>query len=439
MRLKKILCVFCALLCLISINTTSIHAQEPTRLMTTSTVVNHSWFTGVKEFFGFIEGYYDEMDYQIASDALGVSEDSLKADTTPNATGDYKGTDEMVEFMDDNWSWKLSDPINSLCRTIGWSVIKTFVSILSVGTDFFEITGYSVVGFYPTFANDLINTVVKFFAGLTWVLFGIGLILSLCEEAIRYSNGQGSISTLALNIVKGFLYTFVFIAASAFLYNIACDTGISLANAIITTDAGAAAGIGSAVTTGGLIGMIALVSGKLVPFLLTNPIAGFSILIVICLLIIKTVFFLLKKIPQFLSMIMKGSVMSFFIVRGNNSTVQSYFIQLGMFYLQIMGQFVFLSLGFALMLNAMDDNYGFIFKTLADSNFLIGLVIIASANEVGGWLGGLSGEDDLGKAVGTMHHASGLVKGGAEFLTGISGLNAAQQANSQDIAKIVGG
>ena len=49
-----------------------------------------------------------------------------------------------------------------------------------------------------------------------------------------------------------------------------------------------------------------------------------------------------------------------------------------------------------------------------------------SINEIGGWLGGLSSEDDLGKMVGMLHHSQGLIEGigkGAEYLSSHFGSN----------------
>ena len=352
------------------------------------------WITGTKR--------YDKLDYDLASQALGVSVSELvdEGETVPvNDTDTAKANDTMKDFMS-NLEFSITDPLNSAAKEASWGVTKFIVQLLSIGDDFFTITGYS--GLHPVFSNQYVSTFAEFFSGVTWCLFLFGVVLGCLEEAIRYSNGQGSFSTLAMNILKGLIYTCAFQFVSTSFYNISVTTGEALANAVSQNSSGSINTVAS--TASAFTSMASLVLG-----ILKIAIGSGNFMIILAMvfgvvyLVVKAAFFMAKKIPQFLTMMAKGSVMSFFVARGNNSTINSYLIQLGMFYVQIILQFTLIMLGISMIADGLTGNAtswsaGLTTKTI------VGICLMASANEVGGWLGGLSGEDDLGKAIHTLSH-----------------------------------
>ena len=157
-----------------------------------------------------------------------------------------------------------------------------------------------------------------------------------------------------------------------------------------------ASSAGSNITaTGFLLG-----AGCTITALGSGGLMMFTVAILFVILWIKTLFFYMKKVPQMVAMLGKGSVLPFFLARGQTQAVTSYLQQLGMFYLQIVLQFAFIAFGMNIMGGGASGTEG----TLV--SVALGTVMILSIDEIDRWVGGLSGEDDLNKAVSFMHHAN---------------------------------
>ena len=67
-----------------------------------------------------------------------------------------------------------------------------------------------------------VQAIVLFFQYLAWTLFAVGIILAVFETAIAYQNGQGNVSGVFLNILKGFLATSLITVVPIELLQICC-------------------------------------------------------------------------------------------------------------------------------------------------------------------------------------------------------------------------
>ena len=305
--------------------------------------------------------------------------------------------------------------IDDIVGGISWLIAKVIIFFCDISDDILGVNTVQYAGSLPVFdaEHDYMNAFMSLFNVLAHFMLLLGLALSIAEEVIRYSNGQGNMFNVVLNFAKAFIYTEIFIVLSLNAFILAQTTGQKVAEQLLMH--------GGASTSVGIFGTLAVTIISLIKY--AGVKAWFIILvfaIVILFLFLQIAILMVKKVPQFITMLAKGSVMPFFIVRGNNSTVSGYLLQLGMFFMQIMLQFMCLGFGLTLVNSAVSS------AGIKISFFVGGAIVLMSINEIGGWLGGLSSEDDLGKMVGMLHHSQGLIEGigkGAEYLSSHFGSN----------------
>ena len=404
---KLIICLF-ALFMIVPSFITPIKAESNVvATVNTSSLANiqNSKFLGI---FGSNDSY-DDTDFKLVSQCTGIPESSLRVGDKNATTGMQEGSDDMADYMYYT-KWHVTHPIRSLFGITSWQATKFIYNAMSIGQDFFNVSSYQ--GLRPQFANTYVNTVVQFFISLSWMLYALGVVLAVLEESVRYTNGQGDFNTLIFNGLKGLIYTAVFVVLSVNIFEIACDTGIALANSISGQGSGALnpgmAGLNGVIST--FLDMVVCVGFAGLCSAPTGFMIALMILITLIYMGLKIMFFFAKKVPQFLSMLAKGCIMPFFVARGNNSSVDTYLMQLGMFFLQIMMQFIFFSLGITLICKNQALDGSFNIFDIFNQDMILGLCILASANEIGGWIGGMSAEDDLGKTLHTLSHGASLVK-----------------------------
>ena len=101
-----------------------------------------------------------------------------------------------------------------------FSVIKVvFTKINETGSDLFRL--------------PWVQSLVNFFYILGWALFAIGLVVSISDMVIEYSNGKGDVKTTAINWLKAVLAVSLFTILPERLYNFAVYTQDSVSRSII--------------------------------------------------------------------------------------------------------------------------------------------------------------------------------------------------------------
>ena len=166
-----------------------------------------------------------------------------------------------------------------------------FMQINYMGTELFQ-TVYA-------------KAVVLLFAKLGWVLFGIGLLVSIFECAMACESGHGSIKNTATNIIRGFMAVNLFHVVPMRLYNAAVLWqglfGANLAGLKNTGDLGK-----SAVATAGNMAT----GGQ------GEAIFGIFLIIAVGYSIIKVFFANIKRGGILLIQIAVGSLYMFSVPRG---------------------------------------------------------------------------------------------------------------------------
>lgn len=323
------------------------------------------------------------------------------------------------------------DPINTGAACISWTIFKLILKTNNICSDFFDFDngGLTWAGLVPipSFKNSVMKGFVYLLSWIAQIMLAIGILLSIGEETIRYGNGQGNFASTVINFIKAVAFTVIFIIFGCTMFQVANNLGYQGALAIMggdkstfTGDANVKNVISTGLSGAGLLlgagsSILALGGGGLI--CLTVAVVGF-------ILWLKTVFFYMKKIPQMVAMLGKGSVLPFFISRGQTQAVTSYLQQLGMFYLQIVLQFAFVAFGMNIMGGGASGTEN------ALTSACLGAIMILSIDEIDRWIGGLSGEDDLNKAVSFLHHAglqnmaSGIQSAGHGIKSALTGTGA---------------
>ena len=356
----------------------------------------------------YVEGPFTE-DSQTYKNYKGVESNTNTTETTIGQEIDNEllkalyGNDEWESHKDEIPSFDLFNPIDSGAACIGWAIFKLIYKTGSVGSGFFnfDMSSLTWAGFVPipNFTNGVMKGFVYLLSWIAQIMLAIGILLSIGEETIRYGNGQGNFASTVMNVIKAIGFTIVFIIFGCTMYQVANNLGMEGALLIMKGNNSTlfdASSAGSNITaTGFLLG-----AGCAITALGSGGLMMFTVAILFVILWIKTLFFYMKKVPQMVAMLGKGSVLPFFLARGQTQAVTSYLQQLGMFYLQIVLQFAFIAFGMNIMGGGASGTEG----TLV--SVALGTVMILSIDEIDKWVGGLSGEDDLNKAVSFMHHAN---------------------------------
>ena len=157
------------------------------------------------------------------------------------------------------------------------------------------------------FTMDWVQAIVLFFSYFAWSLYGIGLVVSVCEFGIEYQTGRASMKDTALNAIKGFMAVSLFSVLPVEVYTLS----ISLQGQL----SGAISGItqASGISVGDMA--LAIISGSVVP---GGGHILFSLFIVIMMgyCVIKIFFANLKRGGILLIQIAVGSMYMFSIPRG---------------------------------------------------------------------------------------------------------------------------
>lgn len=344
--------------------------------------------------------YAESTKYPIASSAL------VRTNLPVNYKEEISESDEetLKHMFGENWedhidmaqaTFSITHPIDSTEKQIAWNVFKVIDVLTDIGADFFEIKEeeytakdkISLNFFQPQFKNDILQGIFNVYKSVEWLMFAIGLMLAIGEEAIAYGNGKGNLSSFCINVIKAFFFCIAFNFIAANFYTMANSLGRLMSEQFMIENAPSTSNTSSGIA-------ILFSVSVLWQYIATG---GFLFVIVYAIVLfilwLRIAIFYAKKVPIMLTMMAKGSIMPFFMVRGSNSTVTQYLQNLGMFFLQIILQFAFVGLGIALM-----GSGGL-------SNIIIGIVILFSIDEVDKWVGGINGEADLDKMVSFMHHS----------------------------------
>jgi len=158
------------------------------------------------------------------------------------------------------------------------------------------------------FTMDWVQAIVLFFSYFGWSLYGIGLVVSICEFGIEYQTGRASLKDLALNAVKGFMAVSLFSILPVEVYKMSVSLQGDLARAISgISGAPQQWSVGSVAQ--GIINSISTPSGSHMLFALFT-------LIMMGYCVIKIFFANLKRGGILLIQIAVGSMYMFSVPRG---------------------------------------------------------------------------------------------------------------------------
>lgn len=150
-----------------------------------------------------------------------------------------------------------------------------------------------------------VQAIVLFFQYLAWALFAVGIILAVFETAIAYQNGQGNVSGVFLNILKGFLATSLITVVPVELFKFAVSLQVSLST-----------GLASLTGAEDSIGLIASGSLNLINDMSISGIFAIFLLIALGYSVIKVFFGNLKRGGILLTQIAVGSLYMLSVPRG---------------------------------------------------------------------------------------------------------------------------
>ena len=172
-------------------------------------------------------------------------------------------------------------------------------------TSFFEMMGNMGA---ELFDLDWVKAVALFFSYFGWSLYGIGLVVSVCEFGIEYQTGRASMKDTALNAIKGFMAVSLFTTLPVEVYKLA----VSLQGDLSKTISGIAGDQG-----GWSVGGVALniLGGMAVPGG-GHMVFGLFTLIMMGYCVIKIFFANLKRGGILLIQIAVGSMYMFSVPRG---------------------------------------------------------------------------------------------------------------------------
>ena len=176
-----------------------------------------------------------------------------------------------------------------------------------------------IVGFLSTFFEMMgnmgaelfsmawVQAVVLFFSYFAWSLYGIGLVVSVCEFGVEYQAGRASFKDLALNAIKGFMAVSLFTVLPVEVYRLSVSLQGDLTRAISGISHGADWSVGNLATNA--ITVYMLPTSR-------HLIFGLFALIMIGYCVIKVFFANLKRSGILLIQIAVGSMYMFSVPRG---------------------------------------------------------------------------------------------------------------------------
>ncbi len=169
---------------------------------------------------------------------------------------------------------------------------------------FFEIMGNMGA---ELFEMDWVQAIVLFFSYFGWSLYGIGLVVSVCEFGIEYQTGRASIKDTALNAIKGFMAVSLFTTLPVEVYKLAVSLQGDLAQTLSDISSGMHWSVGRVALD--VLGSMAIPGGGHMVFqLFTGIMMGYAV--------IKIFFANLKRGGILLIQIAVGSMYMFSVPRG---------------------------------------------------------------------------------------------------------------------------
>jgi len=169
---------------------------------------------------------------------------------------------------------------------------------------FFEMMGNMGA---ELFSMDWVQAIVLFFSYFAWSLYGIGLVVSVCEFGIEYQTGRASLKDSALNAIKGFMAVSLFSVLPVEVYKLAVSLQGDLSSAISGISNGPQWSVGGIALN--IIGGSVMPGGGHVIF-------GLFLVIMMGYCVIKIFFANLKRGGILLIQIAVGSMYMFSIPRG---------------------------------------------------------------------------------------------------------------------------
>ena len=114
---------------------------------------------------------------------------------------------ELLKLIGDGisvvWEKTVGTAIDVLSEAI-WNAMFEWVFKLIYGaiSELFTFINESTS---DIFALSWVNSFIRLFHNMGWILFACGLVMAVFECAVAYESGQNNIKNTALNVLKGFL------------------------------------------------------------------------------------------------------------------------------------------------------------------------------------------------------------------------------------------
>ena len=302
----------------------------------------------------------------------------------------------------------LTELMNALLDALALPMHLAALFVMHLVDDVYEITITPGLGFHVDFAISEVNDLYHFFDYFLKVWAGVGFVIAAAEEGARYSSGSGNIGAFIKNVLLGAVYAGFYSSIALYLFHLSYEMGSGIMGIYSNGAYGGVNNINAAAAEGLASEVLQTMAGSWVSFS-SKVLTGFNLFGVAHLLLglfflvvfVKMAILLLKNVAVLLALVAKGSVMGFFIMRGNMTAVTNYLMQMFGFYLQIVLQMAFYALGFKLLNVSLYCPF--------DSRFYLGFVFILSVNEIPGWVGGVSVEDDINKIGQEAHYLTQIM------------------------------
>ncbi len=210
---------------------------------------------------------------------------------------------DAVDWIGNSVSNATENAASAFSETILYTILEWIYSLIfdTISQIFVMLNTTSAGIFQLGWANAFL----RFFYCIGWALFAAGVIVAVFDTAIEYQNGRGSLPTLFLNILKGFMAAGLFSRVPPALYSFCISLQGTFANDL------AAAFFGESFMD---IGSLAVkVMGN---YDGTSGLLGLLTCIVLAYCVLKLFFANLKRGGILLCQIAVGSLYMFSVPRG---------------------------------------------------------------------------------------------------------------------------
>ncbi|MFI3327423.1 MAG: DUF6045 family protein [Clostridia bacterium] len=239
-----------------------------------------------------------------------------------------------------------------------------YAQVVGFFASFFALLGGMGV---ELFQISAIQSVLLFFSYLAWTLYVVGLVVGVFETAIAYQNGQGNLSGMGLNAIKGFMAVSILTTMPVELYKLSVNLQETLMAGITGYGTGIDEVLDNMIASFGTTtseGMASAVFDSMA--YLTTPFVMLFLVIMFGYAVLKVFFANLKRGGILLIQICVGSLYVFSIPRGNIDGYISWCKKIIALCLTTFLQTTILTLGMLILLD----------------NPIIGIGLMLSAGEV---------------------------------------------------------